>query len=206
MVSASLYFHFTMFDLQPTNPVLSLFRHFQCNHRISDHGPPSSDGMDLSCCGTDRRWWVHALSLSAGGFLSSGVTECTNKPDWRYIIHTPTQNVTTTPSTDNTTPHHKQTTTHPLTNNNYQRTKTSLYFGIRNKIEELKNSYTAPNRISSQYKKQNTHRQLNHQKYTTIRTDRAHKQGGGLITLIKYDITFTFTNINIPKAINTHNT
>ena len=39
------------------------------------------------------------------------------KPDWRLTIHTPTQNVTTAPSTDNTTPHHQQTT-HPLTNNN----------------------------------------------------------------------------------------
>ena len=25
----------------------------------------------------DLRWWVHALSRSAGGFLSSDVTECT---------------------------------------------------------------------------------------------------------------------------------
>ena len=40
--------------------------------------------------------------------------------------------------------------------------------------------------------------------YTTIRTNREHKQGGELITLIKDDI--TFTNINIPNAINTHNT
>ena len=39
---------------------------------------------------------------------------------------------------------------------------------------------------------------------TTIRTERVHKQGGGLITLINDDI--NFTNINIPKAINTHNT
>ena len=77
MVSASLYFHFSMFDLQRPTPVLSLFRHFQCNHGASDIGPRSLDGMDVSFCGTDRRWWVHALSLSAGGFLLSGVTECT---------------------------------------------------------------------------------------------------------------------------------
>ena len=77
MVSASLYFHFSMFDLQRPIPVLSLFRHFQCNHGASDSGPKSSDGMDLSFCGTDRRWWVHALSRSAGGFVSSGVAECT---------------------------------------------------------------------------------------------------------------------------------
>ena len=65
--------------------------------------------------------------------------------------------------------------------------------------------YTAPNRTPSQYKKQNTHIKLKHLNYptTTIRTDTEHKQGGGLITLIKD--TITFTNINIPKA-NTHNT
>ena len=76
MVSASLYFYFSMFDLQRPIPVLNLFRHFQCNHVVSDPGHRSSDGMDFSLCGTDRRWWVHALSRSAGGFLSS-VTECT---------------------------------------------------------------------------------------------------------------------------------
>ena len=40
--------------------------------------------------------------------------------------------------------------------------------------------------------------------YTNILTYREHKLGGGLITLIKDDI--TFTNINIPNAISTHNT
>ena len=44
------------------------------------------------------------------------------KPDWRCTIHTPTQNVTT-PSTDNTTAHHEQTITHPLTNNNQPKDK-----------------------------------------------------------------------------------
>ena len=85
MVSASLYFHFTMFDLQRPTPVQSLFRHFQCYHGALVHGTRSSDGMDVSFCGRDRRWWVHALSLSAGGvyqevwhnarsyFLTSGV-------------------------------------------------------------------------------------------------------------------------------------
>ena len=33
--------------------------------------------MDLSLCGTDRMWWVHGLCLSAGGFVSSGVTQST---------------------------------------------------------------------------------------------------------------------------------
>ena len=65
------------------------------------------------------------------------------KPDWRCTNHTPTQIVTTTPSTDNTTPHHKQTTTHPLTNNNQPKGKNIDILqininGIRNKIKKLK--------------------------------------------------------------------
>ena len=63
MVSAPLYFHLNMVDLQRLITVLSLFKHFLYNHG-------ASDGMDL-------RWWVHGLSYSAVGFLSSGVTECT---------------------------------------------------------------------------------------------------------------------------------
>ena len=66
-----------MLDLQRPTPVLSLFRPFRCNHGNSDPGPRSLDGMDLSLCGTDSSWWVHALCHSAGGFVSNGVTECT---------------------------------------------------------------------------------------------------------------------------------
>ena len=86
-MSASLYFHFSMFDLQSI-PVLRLFRQFQCNHGASDPGPRSSDCMALSYCGTYRRWWAHALSHSAGGFVSSGVTECTKLfLDFRSFVY-----------------------------------------------------------------------------------------------------------------------
>ena len=50
-----VYLYFSMFDLQRLIPVRSLFRHFQCNHGVSQLGPTSSDGMDLSLCGTDSR-------------------------------------------------------------------------------------------------------------------------------------------------------
>ena len=40
--------------------------------------------------------------------------------------------------------------------------------------------------------------------FTTVRTDRIHKAGGGLITLIRYTITFTTTDIH--STINTHYT
>ena len=54
--------------------------------------------------------------------------------------------------------------------------------GIRNKIEDLKTSYTTRNQISSQYKKLNSHGKLKRQKYTTGRTYMEHKQGGGLLS------------------------
>ena len=64
------------------------------------------------------------------------------KPDWRCTIHTPTQTVTT-PSSGNTTAHHQQITTHPLTNNSQPKDKNIVILqininGIRNKFEELK--------------------------------------------------------------------
>ena len=40
--------------------------------------------------------------------------------------------------------------------------------------------------------------------FTTVRTDRLHEAGDGLITLIRDNITFTTTNIS--STINTHNT
>ena len=63
--------------------------------------------------------WVHLKSTQ--------IKQRQYKPYWRCTIHAPTQNVLTTPSTDNTTAHHKQTTTHSQTTIN-QRTKTSSYF------------------------------------------------------------------------------
>ena len=79
--------------------------------------------------------WVH--------LKCTPIIQQQHKPDWRCTIHTPTQNVTTTPGTA----HHKQTTTNPLTNNNQPKDKNIVIFqininGIRNKIEELKKTRT----------------------------------------------------------------
>ena len=68
IVVSSLYFHFSMFDLQQPIPVLSLFRYFPYNHGASDPEPRFSDGMALSFCVSNRIWWVNALSCFAGGF------------------------------------------------------------------------------------------------------------------------------------------
>ena len=40
--------------------------------------------------------------------------------------------------------------------------------------------------------------------FTAVRNDRLHKAGGGLITLIRDNMTFTITDM--PSAIDTHNT
>ena len=89
----------------------------------------------IRCNHTHNTHWVH--------LKCTHTKERQYKPDWRCIIHTPTQNVATTPSTA----HHKQTTTHPLTNNNQPKDKNIVILqininGIRNKIEELKKTST----------------------------------------------------------------
>ena len=78
---------------------------------------------------------------------------------------------------------------------------------MQHKIEELKNLVHSTQRdINPIQETKLTQKACTPKipRYTTIRTDREHTRGGGLITLIKEDI--TFTNINIPKVINTHKT
>ena len=78
--------------------------------------------------------------------------------------------------------------------------------GINNKLEELetliKNTHAdiitiQETKLTS---KSNTPKVTS---YTTVRADRPHKSGGGLITLIRDNITFTPTDI--PSTITTHN-
>ena len=68
----------------------------------------------IRCNHTHNTHWVH--------LNCTHIKQRQYKPDWRCTIHTPTQNVTTRPSTDNTTSQHKQTTTHSQTTIN-QKTK-----------------------------------------------------------------------------------
>ena len=71
----------------------------------------------IRCNHTHNTHWVHLKCTQ--------IKQRQYKPDWRCTIHTPTQNVTTTPSTAHKTnyhpPSHLQTTIN-------QRTKTSSYF------------------------------------------------------------------------------
>ena len=78
--------------------------------------------------------------------------------------------------------------------------------GLRNKLEELKllihDTHAdiitiQETRLTPKAKTPKIH------KFTSVRTDRLHKAGGGLITLIRDNITFTTTDI--PSTINTHN-
>ena len=79
--------------------------------------------------------------------------------------------------------------------------------GLRNKLEELKllihDSHAdiitiQETKLTPKAKTPKIHN------FTAVRTDRLHKAGGGLITLIRDNITFTTTDI--PLTINTHNT
>ena len=56
----------------------------------------------LRCNHTYNTHWVHLKCTQ--------IKQRQYKPDWRCTIHTPTQLVTTTPSTANTTAHHQQIT------------------------------------------------------------------------------------------------
>ena len=73
--------------------------------------------------------------------------------------------------------------------------------GLKNKLDELKwfihDTHAAIITI------QETKLTKKHN-FTTVHTDRLRKAGGGLITLIRDNITFTITDI--PSTINTHNT
>ena len=79
--------------------------------------------------------------------------------------------------------------------------------GIKNKLEELKllihdtRAYIYHNSGTKLIPKAHTPKIHN---FTTLRADRLHKAGGGLITRIRDNITFTTTYI--PSTINTHNT
>ena len=79
--------------------------------------------------------------------------------------------------------------------------------GIRSTVEELKHLIhtTQPDIITIQESKlTSASRTLQIPHFTAIRTDREHKQCGGLITYIISDT--TFTHIKTPQVINTDNT
>ena len=79
--------------------------------------------------------------------------------------------------------------------------------GLRKKLEELKLLIhdTHADIITIQETKLNPKAKTPKiHNFTAVRTHRLHKAGGGLITLIRNNITFTTTDI--PSTINTHNT
>ena len=73
--------------------------------------------------------------------------------------------------------------------------------GIRNKVNELQllTERTNADIITIQESKlQPNHKTPNIHNYTTIRTDRQHKQGGGLLTFVKNNI--KFSQLDIPNT------
>ena len=118
----------------------------------------------------------------------------------RVVLNFDTTLTTRTAHTANTTSIHR-----PSSNNERNLIILQVNInGINIKLEELKTLIKTRMQTSSQFRKPSS--KSNSPKvptYTTVRADRPHKSGGGLITLIRDNITFTPTDI--PSTINTHN-
>ena len=169
---------------------------------------------------------IHALTAttpSPGPHTSTAVTLA---PSHSHSTHTCNTNnstcITVTATTARTT---YGTTTTSQTPNDYHRTTNTTQTrrpssksernliipqvninGLRNKLEELKLLIhdtdadiitIQETKLTPKAKTPNIHN------FTSVRTDGLHKAGGGPITLIRYNITFTTTDI--PSTINTHN-
>ena len=140
--------------------------------------------------------WLALLILKAGD------VESNPGPQTRKL---PPSALTTQTTTLNSTTHSHATTSHP---NKKLLTLLQLNINsITNKHEELKLLVTElqPDIITIQetkLKKHNKTQQI--PTYSAIRTDRANGKGGGLLTYIKHNITFSDTKI--PNFINPINT
>ena len=140
--------------------------------------------------------WLALLILKAGD------VESNPGPQNRKL---PPSALTTQTTTLNSTTHSHATTSHPN-----QKLLTLLQLNINsitNKHEELKLLVTElqPDIITIQETKLKKHNKTPQiPTYSAIRTDRANGKGGGLLTYIKHNITFSDTKI--PNFINPINT
>ena len=139
--------------------------------------------------------WLALLILKAGDVESNPGSQNRNPPPA----------MTTQTTTLNSTTHSHATTSHPN-----QKLLTLLQLNINsitNKHEELKLLVTElqPDIITIQETKLKKHNKTPQiPTYSAIRTDRANGKGGGLLTYIKHNITFSDTKI--PNFINPINT
>ena len=140
--------------------------------------------------------WLALLILKAGD------VESNPGPQNRKL---PPSSLTTQTTTLNSTTHSHATISHPN-----QKLLTLLQLNINsitNKHEELKLLVTElqPDIITIQETKLKKHNKTPQiPTYSAIRTDRANGKGGGLLTYIKHNITFSDTKI--PNFINPINT
>ena len=128
-------------------------------------------------------------------------------------LPTQTQHIDRVPDSDTTqtiwTAHTANTTSIHKPSSNNERNLIILQVninGINNKLEKLKTLIKNMHADIITIQETKLTSKSNTPKvptYTTVRADRPHKSGGGLITLIRDDITFTPTDI--PSTINTHN-
>ena len=104
------------------------------------HKQIKNQQTSIRCNHTHNTHWVHLnfKQIKQGQY----------KPDRRCTIHAPTQIVTTTSSTDNTTTHRRQITIQPLTNNNQPKDKNIVILQIN--INGTRNNITQPDIITIQ--------------------------------------------------------
>ena len=156
--------------------------------------------------GPSSRFWasrpLEPAELLALLILKAGDVESNPGPQNRKL---PTSALTTQTTTLNSTTHSHATTSH-----HNQKLLTLLQLNINsitNKHEELKLLVTElqPDIITIQETKLKKHNKTPQiPTYSAIRTDRANGKGGGLLTYIKHNITFSDTKIhNFINPINT---
>ena len=95
----------------PDDTQTNTLQSFGCHKQIN------KKQTSTRCNHTHDTHWVH--------LKCTHIQQRQYKPDWRCTIHAPTQNITTTPNTNNTTSP-SQTNHHPLTNNKSAHTSTTV--------------------------------------------------------------------------------
>ena len=168
-----------------------------CHKQINKKQP------SIRCNHTRNTHWIHLKYTQ--------IKQRQYKPGWGCIIHTHTHT-----KRNNNTKHSPSQTNYHEPTHRQQSTKGQRHRHTSNQNERNQKQNRGTKKPRTQHPTGHHHNTRNklthkakHKKYPTTppnaQTESTNNErGGGLNTLIKDDI--TFTNINIPKAINTHNT
>ena len=156
-------------------------------------------------CNSEATHWVHRTC--------SGLKMEDYNNDWRCRLHPPIRLTARLNSPPPTQPIRQPPTSQQQRPNSAQKSKQTLRViqininGLRSKIaelEELASRCEADVITVQETKLKASHKTPKLQQFTPIRQDRTHKEGGGLLTCVKNNI--TFTPLNIPVRLNQRKT